>query len=327
VKVLVTGGAGFIGSHLTEALVREGARVIVLDDLSSGRLENLAGPGADRSVEFVRGDAGDATRLRQLLPGCDWVFHQAALPSVPRSVEEPCESNRRNLEATLQLLVASRDAGVKRFLFASSSAIYGESDVPVKHEGLPPDPRSPYALQKFAAEKYGQLFHSLYGLETVSLRYFNVFGPGQAFESPYSGVIAKFCTRMLAGLVPVIFGDGRQSRDFVYIDNVVSANLLAAQAPARQVAGQVFNIAGGQSVSLLQLVAELNRFTRQELAPQFEPTRVGDVHSSQADITAAIQAFGYRPVRSWQEGLKITLDFYRRNGEASRLPLPGDQAG
>lgn len=311
IKALITGGAGFIGSHLAEALCRRGARVIVLDNLSLGNASNLAWKHNGDELDFVQGDAADENLIRQLITGCDWVFHEAAMPSVPRSVAEPIESNTQNLDAALRLLVLARDAGVKRFMFASSSAIYGDADVAAKHEQLPPAPLSPYALQKYAAEKYGQLFHSLYGLPTVSLRYFNVFGPRQAFDSPYSGVIAKFCTGLLAGQAPLIYGDGLQSRDFTFIENVVQANLLAAEAPAEKVAGKVFNIAGGQSISLLDLVAELNRLTGQSLKPRFEPARTGDVRSSRADITAAQRALGYQCQVSWQEGLQKTLDFYR----------------
>jgi UDP-glucose 4-epimerase len=308
-KALVTGGAGFIGSHLAEALCRRGAKVTVLDNLSLGNVANLAWRGNGDALEFVEGDVANEALVKQLIAGCDWVFHEAAMPSVPVSVAKPIETNTQNLDATLRLLVLARDAGVKRFLFASSSSIYGDVDVPAKHEGLPPSPLSPYALQKYGAEKYGQLFHQLYGLPTVSLRYFNVFGPRQAFNSPYSGVIAKFCTGMLAGKAPVIFGDGLQARDFTFITNVVRANLLAAEAP--NVAGKVFNVAGGQSISLLQLVAELNRLTGQSLAPQFEPTRVGDVRSSMADISAAQRELGYQSEVSWEEGLRRTLEFYR----------------
>jgi nucleoside-diphosphate-sugar epimerase len=225
------------------------------------------------------------------------------------------KSNVQNLDAALQMLVLAREAGVKRFLFASSSAIYGDTEVAAKHEQLPPNPLSPYALQKYAAEKYGQLFHRLYDLPTVSLRYFNVFGPRQAFNSPYSGVIAKFCTGMLAGKAPLIYGDGQQSRDFTYIENVVRANLLAVEAPAEKVAGRVFNIAGGQSISLLQLVAELNRLTGQSLKPVFEPPRIGDVKSSLADVTAAREALGYQSAVSWEDGLKRTLEFYKQSGK------------
>jgi UDP-glucose 4-epimerase len=213
----------------------------------------------------------------------------------------------------LRLLVLARDAGVKRFMFASSSSVYGDAAVASKHEALPPAPLSPYALQKYTAETYCRLFHRLYGLPTVSLRYFNVFGPRQAFNSPYSGVIAKFCTGMLAGRAPVIYGDGLQARDFTFIENVVRANLLAAETP--DVAGKVFNIAGGQSITLLQLVAELNRLTGQALHPQFEPMRVGDVRSSLADISAAQRELRFQCSVSWQEGLKRTLDFYRTSAK------------
>jgi nucleoside-diphosphate-sugar epimerase len=308
-KALVTGGAGFIGSHLAEALCRKGASVIVLDNLSLGKAANLAWKRNGDALEFVQGDVADEALVKRLIAGCDWVFHEAAMPSVPVSVAEPVKTNTQNLDATLRLLVLARDAGVKRFLFASSSAIYGDVDVPAKHEQLPPSPLSPYALQKYGAEKYGQLFHQLYGLPTVSLRYFNVFGPRQAFNSPYSGVIAKFCTGMLAGKAPVIYGDGLQARDFTFIENVVQANLLAAEAGGA--AGKVFNVAGGQSISLLQLVAELNRLTGQSLKPQFEPARVGDVRSSLADISAAQRGLGYQSKVSWQEGLGRTLEFYR----------------
>lgn len=314
-KALITGGAGFIGSHLAEALCQRGARVIVLDNLSLGNVANLAWRRSGDELEFIEGDFRDETLLTKILPDCDWVFHEAAMPSVPRSVELPVESNAQNLEGTLRLLVAARDARVKRFLFASSSAIYGDVEVAVKHEGLPPSPLSPYALQKYAAEKYGQLFHQLYGLETVGLRYFNVFGPRQAFDSPYSGVIAKFCTGMLRGEAPTIFGDGLQSRDFTYIENVVSGNLLAAEAPAARVAGKVFNLAGGQSISLVQLVAELNRLTGQNLPTRFAPPRAGDVRSSLADISAAQSALGYEYKVSWPEGLRRTLGFYRHAAE------------
>lgn len=314
-KILITGGAGFIGSHLAEALCHRGARVIVVDNLSLGKAANLAWRGSGDELEFIEGDFRDEKLLAQILPGCDWVFHEAALPSVPRSVELPLESHAHNLDGALRLLVAARDARVKRFLFASSSAIYGDVEVDAKHEGLPPNPLSPYALQKYGAEKYGQLFHQLYGLETVALRYFNVFGPRQAFDSPYSGVIAKFCTGMLRGESPTIFGDGLQSRDFTYIENVVSGNLLAAEAPAARVAGKVFNLAGGQSISLLQLVADLNRLTGQNLPAHFAPPRAGDVRSSLADISAAQAAFGYEYKVAWPEGLRRTLDYYRAGAE------------
>jgi UDP-glucose 4-epimerase len=308
-KALVTGGAGFIGSHLAEALCRRGASVVVIDNLSLGKVANLAWRGNGDALEFVEGDVANEALVKKLVAGCDWVFHEAAMPSVPVSVAKPIETNAQNIDATLRLLVLARDAGVKRFLFASSSSIYGDVDVPAKHEGLPPSPLSPYALQKYTGEKYCQLFYRLYGLPTVALRYFNVFGPRQAFSSPYSGVIAKFCTGMLAGNAPVIYGDGLQARDFTFIANVVRANLLAAEAP--DAAGKVFNVAAGQSITLLDLVAGLNHLTGQNLQPRFEPARVGDVRSSLADISAAQRELGYQVEVSWEEGLSRTLNFYR----------------
>jgi UDP-glucose 4-epimerase len=315
-KALVTGGAGFIGSHIAEALCRRGARVVVLDNLSGGTLENLNFQRGGGALEFVEGDIRDEKLLAKIMPGCDWVFHEAALASVPRSVEQPLETNEINLDGTLKVLHAARDAKVKRFIFASSSAIYGDSSEALKNEQLPPNPLSPYALQKYAAEKYAQQFHALYGFETVSLRYFNVFGPRQSFDSPYSGVIAKFCTSLLRGEAPVIFGDGQQSRDFTFVSNAVTANLLAAEAPATRVAGKVFNVAAGESISLLQLVAELNRQTKQQLQPRFEPLRAGDVRFSRADISAATVALGYKVEVSWTDGLARTLDFYRQSNAA-----------
>lgn len=311
IQALVTGGAGFIGSHIAQALCQRGARVIVVDDLTTGDPRNLAWKGNGDALDLVQGDVRDTALMTKLVQGCDWVFHEAAIASVPQSVAQPVESNAINLEATLQLLVAARDAGVRRFMFASSSAIYGESEVKVKHETLPVLPLSPYALQKYGSERYGQMFHQLYGLETVALRYFNVFGPRQSATSPYSGVIAKFCTTMLQGQAPTIFGDGLQARDFVYVENAVAANLLAAEQPAEKVAGKVFNMAGGQTVTLLDLVAELNQLTGQNLAPVFQPARAGDIRHSEADISAARAGLGYDPQVPWTEGLRRTLDFYR----------------
>lgn len=325
-KVLVTGGAGFIGSHIAQALCAKGARVVVLDNLSLGNTENLSWKCSGDPLDFVQGDVTHARLVADLIQGCDWVFHQAALPSVPLSVEKPLETNAQNLDATLQLLVAARDAGVKRFLFASSSAIYGGSDGTPCRESDVPNPLSPYALQKYSAEKYGQMFCQLYGLPTVSLRYFNVFGPRQSFHSPYSGVIAIFCAAFLAGQTPTIHGDGRQSRDFVSIQNVVRANLLAAEAPAERVAGKVFNIAGGESINLLQLVEELNRQTGQNLRPQFAAARAGDVRSSRADISAAIAELGYSVQTGWREGLRETLDFYRGRPQRRETMAQGFKA-
>jgi nucleoside-diphosphate-sugar epimerase len=313
-KALVTGGAGFIGSHIAQSLCARGAEVVVIDNESTGSLKNLAWRKNSDTLEYIQGDVRDDALVAKIIPGCDWVFHQAAIASVPQSVADPLATNEHNLDASLKLLVAARDAGVKRFLFASSSAIYGESEEPSKHESLPPQPITPYGLQKYAGERYCQLFHQLYGLPTVALRYFNVFGPRQSFTSDYSGVIAKFCTAMLRGDSPVIFGDGSQSRDFVFIDNIVQANLLAAGAPEQQVAGRVFNGGTGASISLLQLVADINDLTKQQLQPQFKPARTGDIRHSQADISAIREALDYEPQVSWKDGLARTLEFYRQQG-------------
>jgi len=311
-KALITGGAGFIGSHIAEALCRRGAKVLVLDNLSLGSLANLDWKQPGDELDFVEGDIRDETLLGKLMAGIDWVFHEGAMPSVPRSIALPVESNDHTLNGTLKVLVAARDAKVKRLVFASSSSIYGDSDAPSKHESMPPNPLSPYALQKYGGEKYCQLFHRLYGLEAVALRYFNVFGPRQAFDSPYSGVIAKFCTCMLKGERPQVNGDGLQARDFTFVQNAVSANLLAAQASAGNAAGRVFNTAAGDSISLLDLIAELNRLTNQSLEPVFNPPRVGDVRNSRADISAALESLGYEVQVSWKEGLSQTLEFYRQ---------------
>jgi nucleoside-diphosphate-sugar epimerase len=310
-KVLVTGGAGFIGSHLAQALCARGADVIVLDNLSTGRLSNLDWKTPSQSLNFVQGDVDNTSLLNQIVQGVDWIFHEAALASVPQTIQEPIESNRVNLGATLNLLLAAKMAGVKRFVFASSAAVYGNDPHLPKTESMAPEPCSPYALQKWAGERYASLFYVLYGLPTVCLRYFNVFGPRQAFDSPYSGVIARFCTAMLRRQAPVILGDGRQTRDFVFIDNIVNANLQAAEAPASQVAGKVFNIAGGGPVSLLELVDEINRQTGQVLRPVFRESRLGDVRHSHADITLAQQSLGYHVLVPWTRGLALTLDFYR----------------
>lgn len=312
-KVLVTGGAGFIGSHIAEACWQQGARVVATDNLETGQLENLAWGRGNAALEFVEGAVRDRDLMRRLMRDCDWVFHQAAVASVPASVERPEETHATNLTAVLQMLAIAREAGVKRFVFASSSAVYGDDPSPVKSEDLGPRPISPYGLQKYAAERYAGLFYPLYGMETVCLRYFNVFGPRQSFDSPYSGVIARFCTRALEGQPPIIFGDGLQSRDFVYIANVVQANLRAAERPADQVAGRVFNIAGGESINLLQLAAALGQLLGNDLQPKFEAARSGDVRFSRADISLARKHLNYMPSVSWERGLAATLEFYRRS--------------
>lgn len=311
-NVLITGGAGFIGSHIAEACCRRGARVVALDNLEFGDPKNLNWAGGNDRLEVVKGDVRDRETMRKLMRGCEWVFHHAAVASVPDSVARPEETNAANLTAVLQNLVLARENGVRRFVFASSSAVYGDDPAEVKSEELGPRPISPYGLQKYTAERYAQLFHQLHGLETVSLRYFNVFGPRQSFTSPYSGVIARFCTQVLEGKPPVIFGDGLQCRDFVFIDDVVRANLLAAERPASAVAGQVFNIATGRSSTLLDLAATLNKLTGQNLQPAFEPGRSGDVRFSRADIAQARRHLAYEPAVSFEQGLARTLDFYRQ---------------
>jgi nucleoside-diphosphate-sugar epimerase len=310
-NVLVTGGAGFIGSHLAQALCARGAAVRVLDNLSVGSRQNLAWAGSKDALEFIEGDVRDLALLRQLASGCEWVFHEAAVASVPRSVEDPIGTNDQNLTGTLNVLVAARDAGVKRLVFASSSAIYGASEAPVQKESDPPSPLTPYALQKYAGERYAQMFWHLYGLETVALRYFNIFGPRQAFDSPYSGVIAKFCTACLAGQSPTIFGDGTQTRDFAHVANAVQANLQAAQAPRDRVAGRVFNVGVGEARSVLALWETLGALTGRALAPKFAPPRPGDIGHSLGDLADARADLGYAVQVGWEPGLRETLAWYR----------------
>ena len=310
-KALVTGGAGFIGSHLSEALCRRGDKVVVLDDLSSGKIDNLAWRASGDELEFVQGDAGDDVLLEQLIKGCDCIFHLAAMSSVQQSINSPLESNRRNLNITLQLLVAARDAGVTRVVFASSSSVYGEANAEVKQEASSPVLLSPYAVQKCAAEQYAQLFYRLYALPVVTLRYFNVFGPRQDYDSPYAGVVARFCKAVLNSCPMTIYGDGQQSRDFTYIDNVVSANLLAAAAPEEKIAGRIFDCATGNSVSVLELAGALAELTGSSVAPCSEASRVGDIRDSRANISVIEREIGYRVLVSWKEGLRRTLDFYR----------------
>jgi UDP-glucose 4-epimerase len=306
---LVTGGAGFIGSHLTEALVAQGHVVRVLDDFSTGSRANLAHLGPDR-LEWVVGDVADADRLREAVRGVDLVFHQAALPSVPRSVADPAATHRVCATGTLQVLLAARDAGVKRLIYAASSSAYGDSERLPKRETDATNPLSPYAVAKLAGEHYCASFSRVYGLETVRLRYFNVFGPRQSPDSPYSAVIPRFIRACRTGQPPVIHGDGRQSRDFTYVADAVQANLLAAEAPG--VSGEVYNIACGRRTSLLELVAELNALLGTEVEPIHTAPRAGDVTHSLADISRAEQDLGYRPRFDVRSGLQRCLDYYTR---------------
>jgi UDP-glucose 4-epimerase len=304
---LVTGGAGFIGSHIVERLVREGNQVRVLDDLSSGKETNLS---AFRSgVEFIRGDIRDAQLVKDATKGVGVVFHEAALGSVPRSVADPVTTHEVNITGTLNVFLAARDAGVKRVVYASSSSVYGETPVLPKREEMTPQPLSPYALSKLVGEHYASVFKHVYGFEVVALRYFNIFGPRQDPESQYAAVIPRFITALLAGTAPTVYGDGLQSRDFTYVDNVVEANLLAAEAEG--VAARAFNVACGGRYTLLDLLARLNEIIGSDIDPIHEDARAGDVRDSQASIEAAEKALGYRVSRDFEEGLRNTVDWYR----------------
>lgn len=300
VRFLVTGGAGFIGSHLTHTLLAQGHSVRVADNLVTGRRENV--PAA---AEFLQVDLADIDAARRAAKNCDIVLHQAALPSVPRSVQDPLTSNRANIDATLNVLVAARDAGCRRVVYAASSSAYGDTPTLPKHEGMLTNPRSPYALQKLVGEQYCQIFTRLYGLETVAIRYFNVFGPRQHPSSPYSGVISLFIKAARANLPPTINGDGTQTRDFTYIDNVVDGVLRAATASAAS--GEVINVATGGRVSLLDVWASLKQLTGATAEPVFGTARDGDVKDSQADISKAKRLLGYEPQIFFEEGLRRTL--------------------
>ena len=304
---LVTGGGGFIGSTLVRALVERGERVRVLDDFSTGSKTNLESVG-DR-IELIEGDVSDPVACRQAVAGMDYVLHQAAIPSVARSVDDPVSSNRANVTGTLNVLVAARDARVKRLVFASSSSVYGETEVLPKVETMPERPVSPYALTKLAGEKYCVMFHRLYGFETVSLRYFNIFGPRQNPNSPYSAVISRFVASALDGKRPTVHGDGEQSRDFTYVENVVQANLLACHAEGA--AGGVFNIGTGERHSLNQLLRLLGGIVGRELDPEHTAPRAGDVRHSLADIGQARSVLGYEPRVRFEDGLRRTVEWYR----------------
>ncbi|HUF23513.1 MAG TPA: SDR family oxidoreductase [Vicinamibacterales bacterium] len=318
-RCLVTGGAGFIGSHLAAALAARGDRVRIADDFSTGYHHNLAvNPGA----EFLEGDLADPAFAARAVDGMALVFHQAAIPSVPRSVKDPVASHRANIDATLNVLEASRRAGVRRVVYAASSSAYGDTPVLPKHEDMPPNPQSPYALQKLVGEQYGQLFTRLYGLETVSIRYFNVFGPRQDPTSAYSGVISQFARALLDGRPPTIYGDGGQTRDFTYIDNVVDGVLRAADAPGAS--GEVMNVATGGRISLLELFAAMKRITGANVEPIFTDARPGDVRDSQADISKAKRLLGYEPVVPFEEGLRRTIHWYRES--ISTQPAPASKA-
>jgi len=305
---LVTGGAGFIGSHLCEELVRRGARVRVVDSLITGKRQNLAHLP---QVEFLEGDLADIDVARRAVHGIEYVLHQAAIPSVPRSVEDPLTSNRANIDASVNILVAARDANVKRLVYAGSSSAYGNSEVLPKVETMPTAPLSPYALQKLVAEQYCQMFTTLYGFETVTIRYFNVFGPRQDPSSPYSGVISLFISALCDGRRPTIYGDGEQTRDFTYVTNVVDGVLRACHAPGAS--GEVINVATAGRISLNQLFAIVKREVGSSLEPNYSNPRAGDVRHSQADISKAQRLLGYTPIVSFEDGLGRTVTWYRES--------------
>lgn len=302
-RALVTGGAGFVGSHLTDGLLAAGFAVRVLDDFSSGRESNIAHALGD--IELIRGDLADPATVARACAGVDVVFHEGAIPSVPRSVAEPVRTNRVNVDGTLNVLESARQAGVRRVVFAASSSAYGDTEELPKIETMPPNPRSPYALQKFTGEVYCQLYHELYGLETVALRYFNVFGPRQDPKSEYAAVVPRFATACLRGEPARINGDGEQSRDFTFVVDTVRANLLAADAPAAS--GKVINIAGGRRISLNELLATLQSITDSKVAPIHGPERVGDVRHSLADLGRARTLLGFEPQISLVDGLRHTV--------------------
>ncbi|HKV60466.1 MAG TPA: SDR family oxidoreductase [Candidatus Acidoferrum sp.] len=305
-RYLVTGGAGFIGSNTVDELVRRGHSVVVLDDLSSGKEDNLA--EIRNKITFIKGSITDIEVVRKAMHEAEYVLHLAARTSVPRSVKDPIETNKINIDGTLNVLVAAKELKVKRVVFAASSSAYGETPTLPKVETMQPQPISPYGVTKFVGELYGQTFGRCYGLENVSLRYFNIFGPRQDPGSPYSGVLAKFCTAFLEDTEPVVFGDGEQTRDFTYVENAVQANLLACEAP--NVSGRVFNVGVGGRVSLNDVLGELRRITGKKLEAKYDPPREGDIRDSQADISQAQEFLGYSPQVTFEDGLARTFQWY-----------------
>jgi UDP-glucose 4-epimerase len=311
-NILVTGGAGFIGSHLAEAFVRRGHRVRVLDDFSSGRRENLsAAPG----VDIVDADCADAAAVARAVKGVEVVYHEAALPSVPRSVADPLGSHRANATGTITLLEAARQAGVRRLIYAGSSSVYGEVPGLPKRESTETRPLSPYGVGKLVGEHYVRIYAHLHGMETLTLRYFNVFGPRQDASSPYSGVISLFITTLLAGGTPVIYGDGKQTRDFTYVDNVVDANVRALTA--KGLAGQSVNVATGRRITLLALLRGVARETGRPARARHAQARAGDIRHSVADIARAKKLLGYRVVTDFEEGLRRTVEWYKSNQQSA----------
>ncbi|MGA7887322.1 MAG: SDR family oxidoreductase [Acidobacteriaceae bacterium] len=310
-RCLVTGAAGFVGRSIAAALLARGERVRGIDNLLTGKRENLVGLEA---MEFLEADLTDPQACARACEGVETIFHEAALASVPRSVQDPVSTHRNCVDATLNLLLAARDAKVRRLIYAGSSSAYGDTPTLPKHEEMTPNPISPYAAAKLAGEHYTRSFAAVYGLETVVLRYFNVFGPYQDPGSPYSGVLAVFCQHMLAGQQPTIYGDGQQSRDFTYIENVVEANLLAAAAPADKVSGKMMNVATGSRSTLNETFAILSELTGYRGKPVYAPPRAGDIRDSLADIGRAQKLLGYQPRVGFREGLRRTVEWYRSQG-------------
>ena len=313
---LITGIAGFIGSSIARALLEKGEQVRGIDNLATGKRENIK-EIADH-IDFREADLLDLDAMKKACQGVECVYHQAAIPSVPKSVLDPLGSNQANVDGTVNILIAARDAKVRRVVYAASSSAYGDTPTLPKREDMTPNPISPYAVAKLASEYYMISFFRCYGLETVSLRYFNIFGPRQDPTSPYSGVLAKFITQMLRGEQPTIFGDGSQSRDFTYIDNAVRANLLAAQAPAAKVVGRVFNVATGARVDLNQTFELLKKMTGYSGNVKYATEREGDIRHSLADISLATRALGYEPKVNFEEGLQRTVEWYRGQSKAAR---------
>ena len=306
-RYVVTGGAGFIGSNTVDELVRRSASVVVLDDLSAGKEENLA--EVRNKISFIKGSINDIEAIRRAMHEADYVIHLAARTSVPRSIKDPVETNRVNIEGTLNVLLAARDAKVKRVVLAASSSAYGETPTLPKVETMRPEPISPYGVTKYVCELYAQMFGRVYGLQNVSLRYFNVFGPRQDPSSPYSGVLAKFCTAYLDGTEPVVFGDGEQTRDFTYIDNVVQATLAACEVPGAS--GKVINVGTGARISLNQTLQLLREISGNPLEAKYDPPRDGDIRDSQADTTLGRQVLGYETTVDFAEGLRRTFAWYQ----------------
>jgi nucleoside-diphosphate-sugar epimerase len=306
---LVTGAAGFIGSSLVRALLERGEQVRGIDNFETGRRENLT--EVLRRIDFHEADILDLDAMHRACAGVDYVLHQAAIPSVPKSILDPIRSNRANADGTLNVLVAARDAKVRRVVYAASSSVYGDTPTLPKHEGMTPNPISPYAVAKLASEFYMASFYRCYGLETVALRYFNIFGPRQDPSSAYSGVLAKFSMQMLRGEPPTIFGDGETSRDFTYIDNAVSANLLACSAPAAQCAGRVFNCATGRRITLNETFVALKKLTGYQGGAKYAAERGGDIKHSLADITQAQKHLGYQVLVNFEDGLRRTVEWYK----------------